>query len=261
MFIDFLNTAEKGCRAHRWLQAINLAALAGHAIPSAIAVAVGIAIHQLANLSIAADGRRRTNSFFDQANDEFFKPRGLYCLVMTWYPDDPDTPAMSMDLQSTIAKATFGADSTVLGSGSLGQVAPLVFPGPETLGDQLDPQDRFYKVKKKRDFIHGYLDKRAQATFEAENPNSHLNQRPKPTFASRFADPNHPASSGELIALLTGGYMSRNGPGEANAGDGSLIRTVIKTGSEMFESKALYLAIVNLPTEDEMKQARSVLGI
>lgn len=59
MFIDFLNTAEKGCRAHRWLQAINLAALAGHAIPSAIAVAVGIAIHQLANLSIAADGRRR----------------------------------------------------------------------------------------------------------------------------------------------------------------------------------------------------------
>lgn len=60
MFIDFLNTAEKGCRAHRWLQAINLAALAGHAIPSAIAVAVGIAIHQLANLSIAADGRRRS---------------------------------------------------------------------------------------------------------------------------------------------------------------------------------------------------------
>ncbi|KAJ5525855.1 hypothetical protein N7494_012505 [Penicillium frequentans] len=280
MFIDFLNTAEKGCRAHRWLQAINLAALAGHAIPSAIAVAVGIAIHQLANLSIAADGRRRTNNFFNQANEEFFKPRGLYCLVMTWYPEDPDTPAMSMDLQSTIAKATFGADSTVIGSGPLGrlerkfkrsdgktygnvfpEVAPLVFPEPEMLGDQLDPQDRFYKVKKKRDFIHGYLDKRAQATFEAENPNSHLNQRPKPTFASRFADPNHPASSGDLLALLTGGYMSRNGPGEANAGDGSLIRTVIKTGSEMFESKALYLAIVNLPTEDEMKQARSVLGI
>ena len=59
MFIYFLNTAEKGCRAHRWLQAINLTALAGHAIPSAIAVAVGIAIHQVANLSIAADGRRR----------------------------------------------------------------------------------------------------------------------------------------------------------------------------------------------------------
>ncbi|KAJ5784799.1 uncharacterized protein N7503_010011 [Penicillium pulvis] len=273
MFIDFLNTAEKGCRAHRWLQAINLAALAGHAIPSAIAVAVGIAIHQLANLSIAADGRRRTNNFFDQANEEFFKPRGLYCLVMTWYPEDPDTPAMSMDLQSTIAKATFRTDS--LGrlerkfkrsdgktyGNMFPEVAPLVFPETETVGDQLDPQEKFHKIKKKRDFIHGYLDKRAQATFEAENPNSHLNQRPKPTFASRFADPNHPASSGDLLALLTGGYMSRNGPGEAKVGDDSLIRTVIKTGSEMFESKALYLAIVNLPTEDEMNQARLVLGM
>jgi hypothetical protein len=126
----------------------------------------------------------RTNNFFNQANEEFFKPRGLYCLVMTWYPEDPDTPAMSMDLQSTIAKATFGADSTVLGSSLLGnlerkfkrsdgktfgnvfpEVAPLVFPEPETLGNRLDPAERFYKVKKKRDFIHGYLDKRAQATF------------------------------------------------------------------------------------------------
>ncbi|KAJ5651164.1 uncharacterized protein N7484_004887 [Penicillium longicatenatum] len=280
MFIEFLNTAEKGCRAHRWLQAINLAAIAGHAVPSLLAIAVGVAIHQIANLSIAADGRRRANNFFNQANEEFFKPRGLYCLVMTWYPEDPDIPAMSMDLQSTIAKATFGADSTVLGSSSLGslerkfkrsdgktfgnvfsEVAPLVFPEPETLGNQLDPEEKFYKVKKKRDFIHGYLDKRAQATFEAENPNSHLNQRPKPTFASRFADPNHPASSGDLLALLSGGYISRSGPGERKAGDDSIIRTVISTGSKMFESKALYLAIVNLPSEDEMKQARSVLGI
>lgn len=129
----------------------------------------------------------RTNNFFNQANEEFFKPRGLYCLVMTWYPEDRDTPAMSMDLQSTIAKATFGADSTVLGSGLLGslerkfrrsdgktygnvfpEVAPLVFPKTETLGDQLDPQERLYNVKKKRDFIHGYLDKRAQATFVSD---------------------------------------------------------------------------------------------
>lgn len=67
-FIEFLNTAEKGYRAHRWLQAINLAALVGHAIPSVAAIAAGIAIHQFANLAIAADGRRRfvylTNSRF-----------------------------------------------------------------------------------------------------------------------------------------------------------------------------------------------------
>jgi hypothetical protein len=58
-FLEFLDTAEKGCRAHRWLQAINLAALVGHAIPSVAAIAVSVAIHQFANLTIAADGRRR----------------------------------------------------------------------------------------------------------------------------------------------------------------------------------------------------------
>jgi hypothetical protein len=40
------------------------------------------------------------------------------------------------------------------------------------------------------------------------NPDSHLTQGPKPTFTSRYADPNHPASSGDLLALVTGGHLS-----------------------------------------------------
>jgi hypothetical protein len=40
------------------------------------------------------------------------------------------------------------------------------------------------------------------------NPDSHLTQGPKPTFTSRYADPNHPASSGDLLALVTGGHFS-----------------------------------------------------
>lgn len=42
-----------------------------------------------------------------------------------------------------------------------------------------------------------------------ENPDSHLNQGPKPTFTSRYADPNHPASSGDPLALITGGNITR----------------------------------------------------
>jgi hypothetical protein len=41
-----------------------------------------------------------------------------------------------------------------------------------------------------------------------KNPDSHLSQGPKPTFTSRYADPNHPASSGDLIALVTGGKVT-----------------------------------------------------
>ena len=42
-----------------------------------------------------------------------------------------------------------------------------------------------------------------------ENPDSHLSQGPKPTFTSRYADPNHPASSGDPLALITGGNITR----------------------------------------------------
>jgi hypothetical protein len=75
------------------------------------------------------------------------------------------------------------------------------------------------------------LDRRAQATFvsnppspwvilyiirlteirsqRADNPNSLLNQGPEPTFTSRYADPNHPAASGDIFGLLTGGHVTR----------------------------------------------------
>lgn len=44
--------------------------------------------------------------------------------------------------------------------------------------------------------------------FQAkDNPNSALAAGPKPEFASRFADPSHPANSGSLVALLSGGAV------------------------------------------------------
>jgi hypothetical protein len=40
-------------------------------------------------------------------------------------------------------------------------------------------------------------------------PSSTLAQTaPKPNFASRLADPAHPANSGSLLALLSGGHIS-----------------------------------------------------
>lgn len=40
-----------------------------------------------------------------------------------------------------------------------------------------------------------------------DNPDSALAAGPKPEFASRFADPSHPANSGSLVALLSGGAI------------------------------------------------------
>lgn len=45
----------------------------------------------------------------------------------------------------------------------------------------------------------------------SENPDSVLAATPAAGFASRYSDPNHPASSGSLIALVTGGAVNPNG--------------------------------------------------
>ena len=54
------------------------------------------------------------------------------------------------------------------------------------------------------------MDRRANATYNAENPNSSLSTG-TPEFKSRYADPNHPASSGSLISLVTGGKVDPRG--------------------------------------------------
>jgi hypothetical protein len=42
-----------------------------------------------------------------------------------------------------------------------------------------------------------------------KHPDSALAKGPKPTFTSRYADPNPPAKSGHLISLITGGYINQ----------------------------------------------------
>ncbi|KAF7596539.1 hypothetical protein BBP40_001413 [Aspergillus hancockii] len=48
------------------------------------------------------DERRKRNTYFDKINEGFFRPRGLYCLVMTWNPESSSTMT-SFDLNSAIA--------------------------------------------------------------------------------------------------------------------------------------------------------------
>ena len=69
------------------------------------------------------------------------------------------------------------------------------------------------------------MDRRANATYNAENPDSSLSTG-APEFKSRYADPNHPASSGSLISLVTGGKVDPRGVNNKNqskrAGRGGL---------------------------------------
>ncbi|KAJ6031664.1 hypothetical protein N7540_002396 [Penicillium herquei] len=221
-FLDFLDTAEKGCRATPWLRAINLAAIGTMWLPTATGMAVSIAIQIATDVAIAVDGRRKTSSFFDQINKDFFQPRGLFCLVMTWNPEMADAPSTTINLNSMISQAADrdsgrlsrlqkkfkSSDGKAYGN-IFPEVAPLIFPDIDSLASDQDAKKKLSGLKKKGRFVGKYMDKRAQAKFIYENPDSHLSQVPMPTFTSRYADPNHAASSGDPIALVTGGKFTR----------------------------------------------------
>ncbi|GAB7355485.1 hypothetical protein MBLNU459_g5981t2 [Dothideomycetes sp. NU459] len=293
MFIDFLETFNKASRNSPWLAAINLASIGTFFLPSGIAIAVSIAIQAASLAAIEVQTRSRTNSFLDKINDEFYRPRGLFCLVMTWDPESSSTQT-SVNFASTISKSIRTTSSGNIGrklmhnlKGSSGstsgdmpfpETAPLVFPGLDTLAARSDEESMQTKGKLKQGqaFVADYMDRRAQAKFG-----------PKPEFASRFADPNHAANSGSLLAMVSGGKLDVGQRGGIARGRvlGSPLRSLSssslgsplgsplgRSGStfgssagplsgmqKVFKKNVLYLMIVNMPTEEEMAEASRIL--
>ncbi|OJJ50359.1 hypothetical protein ASPZODRAFT_58063 [Penicilliopsis zonata CBS 506.65] len=222
MFLEFLETSNKACQASPWIQAVNLASIGTMFMPTLTGFLVSAAIQIATNMAMAAEGRRKTNAYFDKINDSFFRPRGLYCLIMTWNPESAD-PYATFNLNSTVMTAMdrggsdmFGklrhkfktANADTYGNLPFPETAPLVFPVLDQLPDDEEIQKKLSKLKKQKQFASDYWDRRARAKFALENPDSELNMGPKPIFTSRYADPSHPASSGSLLGLVTGGYLT-----------------------------------------------------
>jgi hypothetical protein len=209
-FLDFLSNLNKSLAPSPWIQAINLAAFAGQNVPEPFTIMISIAVKKVADAASELHSRSKTNRFLDQVNEDFFAPRGLVALVMTWKPSQKDAmlTRTEFDMQSSIARASDANRSRRLFESSSGatsfewpQTAPLVFPALDGLASEKQAA-----VKRGGKFVAEYMDRRARAKWAGENPNSTLaNATGKEKFSSRYADPNHPASSGDPIALLTGG--------------------------------------------------------
>jgi hypothetical protein len=225
-------------------------------------------------------------------NDEFFKPRGLYCLIITYKPDST-AAHQTLDINKTISSSMTPAEGKMkafgqsmrLSSGKtygeleLPEAAPLVFPAldlvaADTSADGVTKQNR---LKSSQKFVADYFDRRAQATYAAQNPGSALAvpglEKP---FASRFSDPNHPANSGSLVSLLTGGAVNPHGLKQARRGAkrvrraerrGEVItdKTPLRRGGRegmvkrMLKKDVLYLMVVNLPSDEELQVGRNAV--
>ena len=128
----------------------------------------------------------RTNSFQDKINDEFFRPRGLYCLLFTWNPESSDTHS-SLELGSTITSSINGSESgfgqkikhnfrssdgETYGELQFPETAPLLFPGLDLLAAQEGEEAirKRDKIKRGGMFVDEYMDRRAQAKFVCHRP-------------------------------------------------------------------------------------------
>lgn len=213
-FLDFLDKLNESIAPSPWIQAINLASFVGQAVPEPFTIMISIAVKKAADAAGELHSRSKTNRFLDRVNESFFAPRGLVALVMTWKPGQKDMITRAeFDMQSSITKASNNSESRRMFESSSGatlfewpETAPLVFPALDELADADAEAEKQSAVKRHGKFVGEYMDKRARAKWAGENPDSNLaNATGKEKFTSRYADPNHPASSGDPIALLTGG--------------------------------------------------------
>ena len=126
------------------------------------------------------------NNYLDKANEELFKPRGLYCLVMSFRPDDVpqgevalqdvDTskdvlrwlspPSSAMRANASRFRSSSG---TTRGEPGLPESAPLIYPetGYVEVGKNGKDKDEAEGTTSfsTRKVVQEYFDKRAQAKY------------------------------------------------------------------------------------------------
>ncbi|KAI1329346.1 hypothetical protein F5Y16DRAFT_397531 [Xylariaceae sp. FL0255] len=306
-FLEFLDDLNKATEPSPYIQAVNLAGLACVHVPEPTTILVSLALTAITNVADEVHSRFKTNKFLDRMNKEFFVPRGLVALIATWKPSATNELVTAVDFDGGVVepvvsgavaassgeakpsklrnlKHTF-ASSSGASAFEFPETAPLVFPVLDSLairgngnGDNNDSNNTVSKrpntFKRAGSFVKEYMDKRARAEWAGQNPDSKMaNAGPKEVFHSRYADPNHPASSGDPIALLTGGYLQhplyygRASSGKGRGGSSSLsanrpsfggigvLPNGISSVKKMFEKDILYLMIVPLPSEQQMAMA------
>jgi hypothetical protein len=134
-----------------------------------------ILIQTVSETSKQIQMRHRTNSFLDKMNDKFFRPRGLFCLMMTYKPFS-SSKRVSVDTSTTIAKTLTPADSefkeklkgirtssgVTVGEIELPESAPLIFPA---IDEAAVKEANKNVLVRGSSFLTEYLDRRAQAAY------------------------------------------------------------------------------------------------
>ncbi|OJJ48054.1 hypothetical protein ASPZODRAFT_131696 [Penicilliopsis zonata CBS 506.65] len=232
VFMQFLDTLDQQNKASQNVDVVNVATNMVGSLPEA-------AFHVTNNvLSVAAGAAcevqtHKTNSFLNRVNRDLFMPRGLFAMVMSFRDDTSATdglvrirkqninhiaaryshldPASSRHKQGL--RRLRSTSSQTGGRLELPESAPLVFPHLDRAAAQATTGDTtLTKLKGASAWVTDYFDRKAQAEFEAAHFGSALAvpEAEREGFKSRYNDPEHPANSGSLASLVTGGKIDTN---------------------------------------------------
>ncbi|MCJ1393444.1 hypothetical protein MMC18_006319 [Xylographa bjoerkii] len=292
-FMEFLKALHQASKASPVFTVINIAANALGFVPNIAAMATSTLVMVTVGVAKELQSRTRSNSFLDQMNEQFFQPRGLYCIIITYKPDSTsshETMDISKTIQSKIdpsgsswnekMKKIKASSGKTYGELEMPLAAPLIFPGLDAAADATsNEKQKQNALKKSQKFVADYYDRRAQATYAGENMESSLSVPQTTEFASRYSDPNHPANSGSLISLVTGGNINPQNRRDdkrkkfsdrrqKRGGLSSIIRSAggSKGGKKetpirrLLKKDVLYLMIVNMPTEEELNAAKEMIA-
>ena len=284
LFFDFLDGFEKAIRLHPIFHAVNLAVW-GAVKAIDLTAGISLTVHAVAfavHTSIEASRRgviiHETNRYLDGVNEGFFKPRGLYAMIMTYKPQSSDAITdvkPSSDVASSVAARNEGhggslnrSSGKTHGELALPESAPLVFPH----FDALSEEQKEGKLKQAGSFLNDYNDRRARARFvlfpalcealraktndvsqDMDHPDSKLSV-PGTDFATTYGDPNSPAVNGGVMGLVTAGkrpgirYRLQNRRGKSG-------EKKPKGSKRMMQQNVYYLMIVNMPSQAELDEA------
>jgi hypothetical protein len=113
-------------------------------------------------------------------NEQYFYPKGLCCLLMTWR-EDTGKPQEIVDVTSTVASSMGSYDSGIsnkfkkshgktYGDFALPESAPLIFPTLDVLAAADNEESVGFKqsLGNKKSYIQEYYDRRSQAQFVSQ---------------------------------------------------------------------------------------------
>ncbi|KAE8441998.1 hypothetical protein EG329_003934 [Mollisiaceae sp. DMI_Dod_QoI] len=148
----------------------------------------------------------------------------------------------------------------------MSDTAPLIYPktGYTELGhvhtNGSEAKEKIGGFSTYQKVVENYFDKREQAKYAYKHPDSALATE-KPEFASEYGDPTHPSVTTNYYGRIACKIEKENLE-EYQARKRAHALEVKRRGGgvrRFLQSSVLYLMIVNLPSEEEIADAKKAL--